>query len=40
MSVTTKEFDLLISIILDMLKAGQVDRVIELLEETKSNPNK
>lgn len=38
--MTAKEFDLLISMILEMLKDGQTEKVIKLLEETKSNSNK
>lgn len=38
--MTAKEFDLLISMILEMLKDGQTEKVIKLLEETKSNPNR
>jgi hypothetical protein len=34
--MTSKEFDLLIAMILEMLKNGQVDRVIALLEEARS----
>ncbi len=38
--MTAKEFDLLISMILEMLKDGQTEKVIKLLEETKSSSNK
>lgn len=38
--MTSKEFDLMISMILEMLKSGQVDKVIKLLEETKNKPDK
>lgn len=34
--MTSKEFDLLIDLILTMLEQGQVDKVIELLKEAKS----
>lgn len=40
MEMTSKEFNLLIAMILEMLKDGQVDKVIKLLEETKNNPDK
>lgn len=33
--MTAKEFDLLISLILSMLKKGETEEVIKLLEETK-----
>lgn len=32
-----KEFDLIISLILEMLKNGQTDKVIELLEDAKNS---
>lgn len=35
-NMTSKEFDLLISMILEMLKDGQTEKVIKLLEETKN----
>lgn len=35
--MSEKEFDLIISLILEMLKAGQVDKVIELLEDAKNS---
>lgn len=40
--MTSKEFDLLIAMILEMLKNGQVQRVIDLLEEArgKNDDNK
>lgn len=42
--MTSKEFDLLIAMILEMLKSGQTARVIDLLEEargkTDSSENK
>ncbi len=31
--MTSKEFDLLISLVVDMLKKGETERVIELLED-------
>ncbi|WP_264468305.1 hypothetical protein [Ruminococcus sp. 210702-SL.1.03] len=34
--MTAKEFDLLISLILSMLKNGETEEVIKLLEETKN----
>lgn len=34
--MTSKEFDLLISLILSMLKEGKTDEVIKLLEESKN----
>ena len=34
--MTSKEFDLLIAMILEMLKNGQVDQVIKLLEEART----
>lgn len=40
--MTSKEFDLLIAMILEMLKNGQTSRVIDLLEEArgkKDNPD-
>ncbi len=39
-NMTSKEFDLLISMILEMLKDGQTEKVIKLLEETKSDSDK
>lgn len=33
--MTSKEFDLLIAMILEMLKNGQAQRVIDLLEEAR-----
>ncbi len=35
--MTSKEFDLMASLILELLKAGQVDKVIELLEDAKNS---
>lgn len=35
--MTSKEFDLLIAMILEMLKNGQVQRVIDLLEEARGD---
>lgn len=32
-NMTSKEFDLLITMILDMLKEGKTEKVIELLEK-------
>ncbi len=37
--MTSKEFDLLIAMILEMLKSGQQDKVIKLLEETRTKKN-
>ena len=37
--MTSKEFDLMISFILELLKAGETKKVIKLLEEAKDNPN-
>lgn len=34
--MTSKGFDLLIAMILEMLKSGQTDKVIKLLEETRT----
>ena len=34
--MTSKEFDLLLSLVLAMLKEGKTDEVIRLLEESKS----
>ena len=34
--MTSKEFDLLVSLVLAMLKEGKTDEVIRLLEESKS----
>lgn len=39
-NMTSKEFDLLISMILEMLKDGQTEKVIKLLEETKNGSDK
>ena len=38
--MTSKEFDLFIAMILEMLKSGQTDKVIKLLEETRSGNKK
>lgn len=35
--MTSKEFDLLITMIIEMLKDGKTEKVIEILEETKKN---
>jgi hypothetical protein len=35
--MTSKEFDLLIAMILEMLKSGQIETVIKLLEETRTD---
>lgn len=35
--MTAKQFDVFVSLILEMLKNGQVDEVIKLLEETKKS---
>lgn len=37
MYMTSKEFDLLIAMIFEMLKNGQVQRVIDLLEEARGD---
>lgn len=37
--MTAKEFNLVVSLILEMLKDGKTDRVIELLEEAKDSNN-
>lgn len=37
--MTSKEFDLLIAMILEMLKNGQTQRVIDLLEEARDKKN-
>lgn len=37
--MTSKEFDLLIAMILEMLKNGQADKVISLLEEARGKDN-
>ena len=39
-NMPSKEFDLLISMILEMLKDGQTEKVIKLLEETKNGSDK
>lgn len=38
--MTSKEFDLLIAMILEMLKNGQTDKVIALLEEARDKKEK
>lgn len=38
--MTSKEFDLLISAILELMKSGQYDTVIKLLENARSKPDK
>lgn len=38
--MTSKEFDLLIALILKMLEKGETDEVIELLKETRSKDDK
>jgi len=38
--MTSKEFDLLIGMILEMLENGQTDKVIALLKEARSKDNK
>lgn len=35
--MTSKEFDLLMALVLELLKSGQVDKVIQLLEEARSD---
>lgn len=37
--MSSKEFDLLVSLILSMLKKGETEEVIKLLEETKKKPD-
>lgn len=37
--MTAKEFNLVVSLILEKLKDGKTDRVIELLEEAKDSNN-
>lgn len=37
--MTSKEFDLLISLILSMLRNGETEEVIKLLENAKSSDN-
>jgi hypothetical protein len=37
--MTAKEFDLMISLILSMLKKGETEEVRKLLEETKKKPD-
>ncbi len=39
-TMTSKEFDLLISMILEMLKDGQTEKVIKLLEETRNSSDR
>lgn len=39
-NMTYKEFDLFLSLILELLKQGQTDKVIELLEKAKSGDDK
>ena len=34
--MTSKEFDLLIAMILEMLKAGQTEKVIKIIEDTQN----
>ena len=38
-NMTSKEFDLLISLVIAMLKDGKTDEVLRLLEEAKSKSN-
>lgn len=38
--MTSKEFDLLIALILKMLEKGETEEVIELLKETRSKDDK
>lgn len=35
--MTSKEFDLLMALVLELLKSGQVDKVIQLLEEARTD---
>lgn len=35
--MTSKEFELMLDLILELLKQGQVEKVIELLEKAKDN---
>lgn len=37
--MTSKEFDLMISLILSMLEKGETEEVIKLLKETKNKKN-
>ncbi len=37
--MTSKEFDLLIAMILEMLKTGQVEQVVKILEKTQEKNN-
>lgn len=39
-NMTYKKFDLFLSLILELLKQGQTDKVIELLEKAKSGDDK
>lgn len=38
-TMTSKEFDLLIALILKMLEKGETEEVIELLKETRTKKN-
>lgn len=38
-TMTSKEFDLMIALILSMLEKGETDEVIKLLKETRTKKN-
>ena len=37
--MTSKEFNLLITLVIELLKAGKTDEVIRILEDAKENNN-